>query len=489
MSAAGRPFWLLYTSAFFLARLPFIFGGYGADTDAYRVALSAKYLWATGEYVPSRLPGYPLHELVVALLIWGGPALTNVATVCAAFGGVLIFDRIVVRLRLPGRPWLLLAIGFTPWLLVTSTATLDYHFALTAMLGAYALLLASAARRETRNPRFDGTLESGGRWDSGPLLAGILLGIAVGFRITAGAFLLPLLVLVVRDPRFGSPAARSRAAAILVGSTAAVSLLVMTPVLWTYGARFWNFADSRVSPDVVIQTVGQWALGALGALVTLGVLAANGWRLARLPALLRTDAQVLSWVVTILIYTLLYLRLPVDLGYLVPVYPFAFLLVARVLARWALPVIFAAALVSGVVDLNIQGLHNFSPVIAAREVRPSWRVAGFAHDWRTRTRWRDFARRILDQPLPPKSVVLTGGAFPDVAVAGWDRFRYAIIARDLSAVSMISDNGALWDDARETVYLAVSEPRILDSFRTQGYSVLRAVPEGEGWRVRLIPVP
>ncbi|MGH2583658.1 MAG: hypothetical protein ACRDJE_01955, partial [Dehalococcoidia bacterium] len=81
---------LLFTVAFFAVRLPFLFQGYGADTDAYRVALSARYLWSAGEYLPSRLPGYPLHEFPTALLIWGGPFLTNLATAVIAFVGVLI---------------------------------------------------------------------------------------------------------------------------------------------------------------------------------------------------------------------------------------------------------------------------------------------------------------------------------------------------------------------------------------------------------------
>jgi hypothetical protein len=182
-----------------------------------------------------------------------------------------------------------------------------------------------------------------------------------------------------------------------------------------------------------------------------------------LPRLLRTDSHALLWALTVLVYALLFLRLPVDAGYLVPIYPFAFLLVARVLAR-------------------------FSPTGAIRELRPSWREANLWHDYRTRTRWQTFAERIGDADAPPHSVVLTLGAFPDVAVINWDRYRYAIVERDLDAVSMLADNGALWDDARDVVFLAVSEPRILDRFRARGYAIYRAEPEGADWRVRLVRV-
>ena len=461
---------MVYALAFLAVRLPFLLAGYGADTDAYRVALSAKYLWSAGEYLPSRLPGYPLHELPTALLIWGGPFLTNLATTLVALAGVLVFDRIVVALGVPRRGWLLTAMGFTPWLLVTSTATLDYHWALTAMLGAYLAVIR--------------------RWY---LLAGMLVGVAAGCRITAAAFLLPLVVLVLQrwwlrcEGWKGRPAiAPLRAAAQVSAAAAVVGVTAYVPVLWTYRLDFWNYAASRVSPDVVIQMVGQRALGVVGALVALAALALSWRRLLTLPRLVRTDPHVLMWLLTMLVYAIVFLRLPVDAGYLVPIYPFAFLLVARLLARWALPAIVLAAVLGGFVDLTIQGVHNFDPAIAAREVRPSWREANLFHDYRTRTRWRSFAGRIPQAEVPPRSVVLTLGAFPDVAVVNWDRLRYTIVERDLEAVSMISDNGALWDDARDVVYLAVSEPAILDRFRAEGYTVYRAEPEGPDWHVRLM---
>ncbi|MGD9890739.1 MAG: hypothetical protein AB7R89_30510 [Dehalococcoidia bacterium] len=459
---------LILGITFFAVRLPFLFAGFGADTDAYRVALSGLYLWSEGEYLPSRLPGYPLHELTTALLLWGGPFLTNLSTALVSFAGLLLFDRIILSLKVPGRWWLLVAYGFTPWLLVNSTATLDYHWALTAMLAAYLALIKDR-----------------------PAAAGLLLGLAAGFRITALAFALPLLVLLILQhrpdarPRLTSVATRIGIFAI---ATAAVTLLCYLPVLWTYGARFWNYAPTNASPDIIIQMVGQRALGVVGALVTIGVLAVSWRRLLTLPRLLRTDPHVLVWVLTIVIYTLIFLRLPVDAGYLIPIYPFAFLLVARILARWALPVIVSATLLSGVIDLTIQSIHNFSPTIAAREVRPSWKDAILWHDLRTRSRWHTFAERIGAADVPPHSVVLTLGAFPAVAVNNWNQFRYTIVDRDLGAVSMLSDNGALWDDENDIVYLAVSEPHILEQFRSEGYTIFRVEPAGPDWQVRLVPV-
>src|SRR5712692_1687428 len=65
-------------AVFLLVRLPWLPTGYGAETDSYRVALSALHLWRDGEFLPSRLPGYPVHELLMApFVLLGGSVATN----------------------------------------------------------------------------------------------------------------------------------------------------------------------------------------------------------------------------------------------------------------------------------------------------------------------------------------------------------------------------------------------------------------------------
>ena len=455
----GRPA-LVLAAAFALTRLPLLGGGYGADTDAYRVVLTARYFWSHGEYLPSRLPGFPLHECVTALLVWGGPLLTNAASAVAALAGALVFARLVRALSLPSPGLVVIGFAFTPLLVVNSVSTMDYHWALTGMLAAY---LAAVRER--------------------PALAGLSLGAAAGFRIAAGAFLLPLALLFLWR-------GRGREVAVLTAATLATSLLVFLPVMVPYRFRFLDFADSRVSPDGVIRVVGQWALGTVGALAVLAALGLSWRRVAALPARAARDPHVLAWLLTVALYTVAFLRLPVDLGYLLPIYPFGFMLLAITLQRRLLTAVVAVVLVAGFVDLDIQQLHNFDPRIAARTVRPSWRVAGISHDQIQRRRWRAYARAIPAAPVPEHSVVLTGGAFPDVAVLHWDRLRYAIVERDRRAISMLSDNGSLTDEARDVVYLAVSASRVLAPYRDQGYTVFRTDPAGPGWEEAVItPLP
>src|SRR5215213_8588725 len=80
---------------FILLRLPYIDYGHGTDPDAWRVAMTAHHLLATGDYFPSRLPGNPAHELLMTVFISGGWVATNLATILIALVGVYLFAAIL----------------------------------------------------------------------------------------------------------------------------------------------------------------------------------------------------------------------------------------------------------------------------------------------------------------------------------------------------------------------------------------------------------
>src|SRR5947209_2814131 len=76
LSLAGAPSalraraWpLLFALAVVPATLPRLLLNYGTDEDAWRSANAAANLAATGVYNPSRLPGNPLFEYVLALVV------------------------------------------------------------------------------------------------------------------------------------------------------------------------------------------------------------------------------------------------------------------------------------------------------------------------------------------------------------------------------------------------------------------------------------
>ena len=119
-----------------LSRLPWILSDYGSDPDSYRVVSAAHDMAETGEYVESRLPGYPLHEAIVSILLWGGPVAVNgfSALMCAvaALFLTLTLDRLGA-----GRGFeAAIAFAMTPVVYIASTASMDYVPAAAFLLGA-----------------------------------------------------------------------------------------------------------------------------------------------------------------------------------------------------------------------------------------------------------------------------------------------------------------------------------------------------------------
>ena len=60
---------LVLTAIIILSRIFFLNAGFGAEEDAWGVALTAKHIAQSGAYEASRLPGHPLQELFYASII------------------------------------------------------------------------------------------------------------------------------------------------------------------------------------------------------------------------------------------------------------------------------------------------------------------------------------------------------------------------------------------------------------------------------------
>jgi len=158
-----------------LARLPFLFAGYGREEDAWGHALYARQFFETGTYEVSRLPGHPLFEVLLTLL-WPLPYnyfIFNLILTVASALSVLVFYRIAQHLCIKNPLWLSLAFSFVPAFFVAGTYTIDYNLALLFVLLSFYKLLQEKY-----------------------ILAGIFIGIATGVRISSLGFLLPYLIIL-----------------------------------------------------------------------------------------------------------------------------------------------------------------------------------------------------------------------------------------------------------------------------------------------------
>ncbi len=399
---------------FVASRAPLLNLGYGTDPDAWRVALTANYLWDEAEYLPSRLPGYPLHEFATALFIKGGWVLTNLSTVFISLVGVYLFACIARKLELQHRGVLTLAFAFTPLLWINSVTTMDYMWALTFILGAYLALL-----------------------NRSPVLAGLLLGIAAGFRLTSLGMLLPFLLFVWRTDQRGSMRP-------LTASSLATALVAYTPALMVYGLNALNFYDQKILLEEVVKRLGKDGLGIMGALVLLTALALSFERVRRLPGDLLRDPHVLTWVAVVVVFFGTYTRLPHEIAYLIPMFPFGYFLLSRYLSRGLLVAVLSVVVVAGFVDIT----SDDSGVGIERSTFTTARIGKgmLLSNVDTLQSQLDFARLLRaftsnSNEIKRPAVVVTGFIYPELVVLHGDELKVGILEDDPEAISQLSDKG------------------------------------------------
>ena len=332
-----------------LTRLPWISAGYGADPDAYRVVNAARHFVRTGDYVASRLPGYPVYEYLTALTtVSTSPVLSNGLT--AVFSSVAaVFFALTLRFFEIKHDLLLsLAFSLTPTIYVNSTATMDYMVALAFMLGSTYFVLV---RR--------------------PLVAGLLLGLAIGSRITSGALLLPLSLWILQEEkgRLGfKKTARLWAAALALGG------LCFLPVVHRYGYGFFTFHDVSGYPGMaylvrrgIVNVWGKPAvLGFLGlvllAPLTVGDLK-GGLRRPRFRHGLMLCATL------VVLYSAAFLRLPQESAYLIPAVPFILLFTGLVFRSRFVGYLCVAIMLSSFVTIGGRGLAFSGPIVNDHRIR------------------------------------------------------------------------------------------------------------------------
>jgi hypothetical protein len=280
--------WLVAITA--AVTLPILWLGYGTDLDIGFV-LDAGAQIRDFDYVPSRNPGVPVVEAIVAVLDpVGGHVLVNLATAAALAATVVAVARLVTAWGHDNGDLVALAFLASPIVVISGTQTADFVWAV-AFLSWGALLLV---RRH-------------------PVAAGVLLALSLGSRSSTLLLVAALLVAVGwdRDER------RRVATAAAVATPLAVLLYV--PVWLSYDRHF-DFLDATDGWVDLSNNLARFLLknyAVVGLALALLVVAA-------LPALLRSlrrwgDDPMVRFAVLALVATeLLFLRMPWKPAHLVP---------------------------------------------------------------------------------------------------------------------------------------------------------------------------
>ena len=126
----------------FTLYFPLTFLGYGTDCDSELVINTAKRIAEEDRYVPSRLPGYFVHEFSTAILYTlGGSFLSNVGTMIMSLLTIYFFIRVCQYHDIPHKYLLAIFLILHPLYWVDSTCTIDYMWALALLFVAHLCLL------------------------------------------------------------------------------------------------------------------------------------------------------------------------------------------------------------------------------------------------------------------------------------------------------------------------------------------------------------
>jgi NADH:ubiquinone oxidoreductase subunit K len=312
--------------------------GPGSDLDSYKVYRCASDLIYEWTYDPSRLPSYFVHEAVSALLIpLGGTIATNLGTVGMALLAVGSFLHICRRKEIPHRYWLATLLAFHPIFFVNSNSTIDYVWAVALMLAATSLLI-----------------------EERPVLAGLVLGLAIGVRLSSvlfvGALGLAHLLTTPREHwmRIIFPAAIAGVTGAVLYVPAFVHVGYSMDFL-TYGIGDWGWQGYL--GRFVYKNIYFFGLQTTVALLVIGPLALRSWRNLRAV----DSTLVATSLICIVVFELLYLKIPLENAYLLPMLPFLIILIG-ILLRERKNVLIAL--------VALQLSYNFVNINIARPDRP-----------------------------------------------------------------------------------------------------------------------
>lgn len=358
---------LVLSGAVFASRLPFVGPGAGNDNDGWFLVNAAREIAATGRYTTSRFPGYPVQEWLASLIAraGGGPVAMNVLSALAAAACAFAFARLLRALGARDTVLATLALVCVPAAYVASVSAMDYLFALAFILGA------ALARVQGRT-----------------LVAGALLGLAIGTRLSSAA-LLPALLLLP-PPRPGRETARE---AITLALTALLlGALCYLPAYGRYGWGFLRFVDPMGTgsspldfitgifhlerlpfpPALIAGQATALLWGVPGSIVLAVAFIAGAFQRGRPApraagaALTAVPARAYEFApgrvqlaagAAVCIELALYLRLPHDEGYMLPAVPFVLLLAAAATPRiW-----FRAACIACCVSPFVLGIDIVPP--------------------------------------------------------------------------------------------------------------------------------
>lgn len=314
---------------FILSRIPFLNLGFGADPDAWRIAGSAFDLSYFHIYHPSRFPGYPLPEYFNSLIINYGWLATNAATMVVSLISVIVFAKILNELNVKNKGLLVITYAFLPILWINSTITMDYMWALAFILLTWFFILKKQYA-----------------------LAGLMMGLAIGSRITSAIMIFSFLYLILVENE------EIKKIIYFFATTCTVTLALFLPLYLQYGLNFISCYPAQTGLSFVWYSITHY-FGILAVLFGLIVFVLSSRKLFE--NIVKKDKMTVFLLFSIFLIVSLYVEAPYEMSYIIPAIPFGLLLMSQISKRKFFGILCILLLLNSFISFGLSS--NLSPVI------------------------------------------------------------------------------------------------------------------------------
>ncbi|MBK9402626.1 MAG: hypothetical protein IPN36_17830 [Bacteroidetes bacterium] len=402
-----------FSLAVICSRIPFVFNGYGSEEDAWALALVAERIGTTGIYEVSRLPGHPLQELIYAAIYAYGAVFFNLLTVMISTLGILSFVAMLQQFEIKNAYWSGGALAFTPIIYINSTNAMDYSWAM-------AFILMTGYFISNKNA----------------VLAGFLLAMAVGCRITSGAMLIPFTFLIVNI--LPSDQKTKFLTRFLISLFAGIAIFY-APVFQKYGTGFFSYYEHFPIPGFAKNFYkGSLAVWGLPALLT------GCYFIVHLLVKKKKTEEVkfyekdisktllLFCCITVLLYTIAFIQVPLKAAFMIPAVPGIVLLFTLFLQRRQLMVLTTSLFLSCFFfGVNLADAHRgskasplaFTFTVSGQNVAFDPLSGLVIADRSKQILRKEYVMSVLDKAerLPSKSVIISGWWYSEILVRGKGR--------------------------------------------------------------------
>jgi len=363
-----------------LSRIPFIPLGYGADDDAWRVARAAKEMLTTWHYSISRFPGFPLFEIVnIPFVAYGNWYLSNSATAVVSAITLYIFFKIINVLDIQYKKETSILFAFFPLLWSNSANTMDYIWGLMFILLCFYFLLTDRI-----------------------IPAAVALGVSVGFRFSNAAFVLPFSTLLALSGK------RKRVPVFIV-VFALSGIVAFSPPLIKFGA---GILHKVYRPSFFELTHIPYYLAYSMGLITSTILVAGFVKFAGNIAQSIKDKDVITItsLLSVLIVLIIFFIIPQEKAYLIPAFPFLFIIIARTCSRRFIIIFTIAALTYGFIRIEAKDDSSVDVI----RVRPHFSYGLIDGGYKFRK-----AQLELREKLAPFLIDKAGSNRRTLFISGW----------------------------------------------------------------------